>query len=658
MDTILLIVLVNALLATILALAAWLLGRLERWPAIVHSLWLLVLLKLLTPGLIKLPVPVPESWRSDPASRASDESSTLFAFGIDANLDAHPAPSAAAVTAPASRGWTLNVAPPADVERRASMPAQWLAYWKPALLSLWVLGSTIFWTIAGFRIAQVCMLIRGAQPAPASLVKEAGRLAKRLGVARPPGIWFTELPVPPMLWAIFGRPKLLLPLALWNGLDRDQQTTLLVHELAHLRNGDHWVRRLELLALGFYWWHPAAWWARRQLQETEEQRCDAAVVTELPQSTSAYAQTLLDTVAFLSRARSTALLGASSMGQVRILKRRIAMIVQENGSHSWSRSWAWLVLAGGALLLPLLPTQAQTQTEKKLKSIDPPAPKAQKADSRIQDSTLPPRLIPTEGYRRQLQKALAAFVDARNERPIGLSRAREGDDRLQELEKKVEALLKEIQAMRREQSRPPAGQKSHGKLSWIDLQPWGNVRLDTPAFHSGQLPGNNLASLPKGEQKLGGVPFKIGEELLQLGTSIEKPEKIENIKVSRKLGKLYILQATGYIAEDGAEIAKYTIHYDDGTSTTIPVVYGADVLDWWKYPGSEDPTRGKVAWNGENEPARKEFDASIRLYMTTWENPKPDVTISRIDYEVSGETDCLPFCVAMTAEQVKDGTIR
>ena len=116
------------------------------------------------------------------------------------------------------------------------------------------------------------------------------------------------------------------------------------------------------------------------------------------------------------------------------------------------------------------------------------------------------------------------------------------------------------------------------------------------------------------------------------------------------MSKLYILQATGYIAGDDVEIAKYTIHYGDGTTTTIPVVYGQDVLDWWKYPFSGEPKRGKVVWSGENEPAKREFDATIRLYMTAWQNPKPDVRISRIDYEITGETACLPFCVAMTAE--------
>jgi beta-lactamase regulating signal transducer with metallopeptidase domain len=651
-DTILKIGLVNAVLASGLALTAWLFGRLDRWPAIAHSLWLLVLLKLLTPGLIEVPLSLPASWQQP--SRAEPSDDTLLTVDPELGdlayepLDSTPAILAANSTNESSR----PAARAPELAHARSTSARWSQYWKPAVLAFWLTGSVVFWAVALFRIRQVRALIRSAQPAPASLHDEVSRLARRLGVSRSPSIWQTDLPLPPMLWAVLSGPKLLLPVSLWNSLDADQRTTLLVHELAHLRNGDHWVRRLELLALGFYWWHPAAWWARRQLLEAEEQRCDATVVNELPQSTCAYAQTLLDTVAFLSRARSKVLLGASSMGQVRILKRRIAMIVQQNRSHRWSKRWAGLVLGVGALLLPLLPTQAQTQAEKREKVVETPSPVIQQSDPRRQEPTskhLAPQVLLENSYRREMEKVLATYLGGPIERPAQQARPDESSDRLEELEKKVAALLKEIQAMRREQG-ATGNAETPRRVSAIDLQPWGNVRLDAQAFHSGQYAGNNLASLPAGERKLGGVPFKVGEKLLQLGKSIEKPEKIENIKVGRKLSKLYILQATGYIAGDGTEIAKYTVHYEDGATTTIPVVYGADVLDWWNYPGSAEPTRGKVVWNGENEPARKEYNASIRLYMTTWKNPRPDVRISSIDYEVSGDTDCLPFCIAMTAE--------
>src|SRR5262249_7470552 len=47
----------NALLAGSLALVALVVGRFSRRPALVHCLWVLVLLKLVTPPVVSLPVP-------------------------------------------------------------------------------------------------------------------------------------------------------------------------------------------------------------------------------------------------------------------------------------------------------------------------------------------------------------------------------------------------------------------------------------------------------------------------------------------------------------------------------------------------------------------------------------------------------------------------
>src|SRR5207248_9487495 len=129
------------------------------------------------------------------------------------------------------------------------------------------------------------------------------RLAARLGLARCPDVALVPACISPLLWALGRVPRLLLPAELWQRLTPEQRDTLLAHELAHLRRGDPWVRRLELLALGLYWWHPVAWWARRELAAAGEECCDAWVVWALPEAAPAYAAALVETVAFLSRTR-------------------------------------------------------------------------------------------------------------------------------------------------------------------------------------------------------------------------------------------------------------------------------------------------------------------------------------------------------------------
>ena len=63
MDTLLRVGLSNAAVAVVLAVLAVAAGCLCRRPAVAHGLWLLVLLKLVTPPLVHVPLP----WPADPA---------------------------------------------------------------------------------------------------------------------------------------------------------------------------------------------------------------------------------------------------------------------------------------------------------------------------------------------------------------------------------------------------------------------------------------------------------------------------------------------------------------------------------------------------------------------------------------------------------------
>jgi hypothetical protein len=174
----------------------------------------------------------------------------------------------------------------------------------------------------------------------------------------------------------------------------------------------------------------------------------------------------------------------------------------------------------------------------------------------------------------------------------------------------------------------------------IDLGPHVNQKLDE-RFHD-YHPGNDLAALPKGRQTFAGVKFTVGKGVVQLGAG--KPNKVEGIKVGLKAEKLHFLHAGGH--QNGASlntpIGKYVVHYADKTEAEVEVAYGRDVVDWWVQEGVADPTRGKVAWEGQNKLSR------VKLFLTTWVNPKPDKKIVALDYVT---TKYNPFCVAITAEE-------
>src|SRR5262249_16512260 len=138
--------------------------------------------------------------------------------------------------------------------------------------------------------------------------------------------------------------------------------TLLVHELAHLRRRDHWVRLLEMLATGLFWWHPVVWWARRELREAEEQCCDAWVVWALPGAGRTYATALLECLAFLSPPQAPLPEGAGGLGQTD-LKRRLIMIMRATTPRRLG--WGGLLgVLGVAALLPLAATRAQDRGDR------------------------------------------------------------------------------------------------------------------------------------------------------------------------------------------------------------------------------------------------------------------------------------------------------
>ena len=224
---------------------------------------------------------------------------------------------------------------------------------------LWGAGSLLTFGVAAWRIRQFQRILRLAEPAPESLRRQVEALARRLGLAQIPTIGLVPGVVSPLVWALGCRACLIVPQGLWDRLDERQRDTLLTHELAHLRRRDHWVRCLELLVTGLYWWLPVVWIARHALREAEEQCCDAWVVWAFPDATRTYAEALLETLDFLSGAGPAAAVAASGLGPVHHLKRRMTMIMQGTTPRALTWSGLLAVLGLSAMLLPLSPTWAQ-----------------------------------------------------------------------------------------------------------------------------------------------------------------------------------------------------------------------------------------------------------------------------------------------------------
>ena len=162
--------------------------------------------------------------------------------------------------------------------------------------------------------------------------------------------------------------------------------------------------------------------------------------------------------------------------------------------------------------------------------------------------------------------------------------------------------------------------------------------------------GNDLRAIPVGLDLVEGVPYRI------LGTGVGEPSaiilgadgpmdafprRVDGIRVGSKASALHFLQGTAFEVGPGEKVGSYIVHYEDGATDTIPLVYGKSTFAW------DDQAMGVTygfAWKGRSQDGR-----SIGVCDMDWINKRPDVAITAIDF-VAEPTQASPFVLAITAE--------
>jgi len=166
-----------------------------------------------------------------------------------------------------------------------------------------------------------------------------------------------------------------------------------------------------------------------------------------------------------------------------------------------------------------------------------------------------------------------------------------------------------------------------------------------------------LAGLPRGRQKLDGTEFDL-RGVIYLGHAGDPGEIVGSnppslrIPVGLPCRTLQFLQATvNDPLVEGGIVARWIIHYSDGSSREWPVIYGEQVRDLVWIPEREplDARQAKLAWSGPTAIGLSGNTVSARLFKATWVNPLPNVEIERLELRV-GETAQKPIVVAITAE--------
>ncbi|MCI0535141.1 MAG: M56 family metallopeptidase, partial [Verrucomicrobiales bacterium] len=335
MATVLTLIGWNALIVAGLAIGvagACRLRFLQLRPAIRHLLWLLVVLKLITPPLISVPLLPALTWDTAQAAGPALDVAELPANVNSFDLDVVPLTASA---------WDI--------------PALSMT-WPYLVGAASVLGSAIFLSMAIRQVRRLNRILRQVGATDARLQRICKICADRLGLAQAPEVYLVDGQLAPLLWVRYSGPVIVLPRSLSSVLSDEELMCILSHEIAHYLRRDHWTNLFAFLAAALVWWNPVVWWARSELRAAQELCCDALAIGS-SSDRRCYAMTLFRVLEFIDAEGPVLPELANGFGGKSSVKRRFEMIASENLSHrmGW---WAYLMAAALVAILPVLPVTA------------------------------------------------------------------------------------------------------------------------------------------------------------------------------------------------------------------------------------------------------------------------------------------------------------
>ena len=183
--------------------------------------------------------------------------------------------------------------------------------------------------------------------------------------------------------------------------------------------------------------------------------------------------------------------------------------------------------------------------------------------------------------------------------------------------------------------------------------------------------GRDLAHLPAGTNALAGVTYTIRDfrtspapscvMLAGPGAKGRLPNEVKGLRAGVKADVLFFLHTflrTGDWRPSKPEdqppaVFRYVVHYADGQTAEIPVLYREGV-DHWLAKEPKGLKSASVAWAAP-APGDASGEQAV-LYQLSWANPRPNVSIDSIDmlYGPQGSQYGTPALLAITAgEEVK-----
>ena len=390
-------------------------------PHVCHALWLLVLVKLISPTFITIPV----SFGLARSGQDRGERRAVTAPAIGSSTSESVGTSRSGV-----RGEEAIAAQTLD----AMLSPQFAA-------SVSALGSLALLLTSLSRVRLIVRLVRHAEPAAPWIQDRVAVATRNMRLKRVPSVGIVQGTISPFLWCTWRRPRIILPSGLISKMESDSVELIIQHELAHYARRDHWANSFATTLAILFWWNPVVWWARRELRIQQEWCCDGMVLAQDHSRRVRYAETLLAAVDFVASNAATCPSPTTTFGSCNTLQRRVEMIVSQK-SIPFKSNW---VLLFALLLLPL--GIANAEDDKKDWSAE-----RQEYAERIAELTREIEELRNEGEdrwakhligRRDYLKSILPKLDeiVKLEQAIAKAQGERDSDQIEQLEGKLESLV-------------------------------------------------------------------------------------------------------------------------------------------------------------------------------------------------------------------------
>ena len=320
---------------------------LVRHPYLARGLWLLVLVKCLTPPVVGSPL-------------------GLFSWSQVQTRDV---------------AILQNDSLAATLERQFEGIAG--AGLAGTMVAIWLTGAAVYLAVVFVRIWRLRqVMLRATVPVPAMVERVADEIAQKL---RLPGarVRVVDEPFGPAVMGL-RRPVVILPTAVVEGKSEDELRPILAHELLHVARGDTLVAALQVIVQAIWWFHPVVWLASRAVSLYCELCCDREVLRLLSCTPKAYAGCLLGVLE--SRCRLQPIVALPGMRVSEMTLRRLTTLTQIRHGRSRGGHMGLTALVMTSAALVFLPGAALTISPETFTPLFQPDPDiCSRADCSVDD---------------------------------------------------------------------------------------------------------------------------------------------------------------------------------------------------------------------------------------------------------------------------------